>query len=161
MDLAAGHSYGTNLLFSAMLSGFRPRVMVLQAPFFLFGANGNEAGQRGDFTSHVQQMVSALPLTFRFDSEQTWMDFFVHNRQVHPPRDKVLPSDRPTKLICVVGEQDGDIDAEKSLEFIERAATAYSQVFELVDYLVVPGGGHDQSSLMTAEFVRVVGSNLR
>lgn len=160
VDLAAAHSYGTNLLYSALLMGFRPRLMILQSPFFLFGANGMQAGQRADFTTHVQQMANALPLTFRFDRERTWMNFFVRSPQIHPPTRKVPSSRQRTKLICVVGSNDGDIDAGASRAYIEQAANTYKQAFELIAYIVVPGAGHDQATLMSAEFMRIVEPHL-
>lgn len=160
IDVAAAHSYGTNVLFSALLGGFRPRVMILQSPFFLFGAGGETAGQRADFSGHVRQMVSALPLTFRFDSEETWTQFFVNGVQAHPPAERVEASERKTKLICVVGDKDADIDAARSREFVEHAARVYRHAFELAEYVVVPGAGHSQSALNTPDILSLVASYL-
>lgn len=155
VDLAVAHSYGTNVLFSALLQGFRPRVMILKSPFFLFGSNAAEAGQRGDFTGHVRQMIDALPLTFRFESNDEWFDYFVNSPQVHPAPEAVSAGTR-TKLLCVVGDNDGDIDPQVSRSYLETLADRYGHAFELVDYLVIPGAKHDQSTMMVPEFLQAV-----
>lgn len=155
VDVAVAHSYGTNVLFSALLRGFRPRIMILKSPFFLFGSNAGEAGQRGDFSGHVRQMIGALPLTFRFGSNEEWFDYFVNKPQAHPDPETVLAGKR-TKLLCVVGDKDGDIDPEISRAYIEKAAERYSQAFDLVNYLVIPGAKHDQGTMMVPNFLEAV-----
>lgn len=153
--MAVAHSYGTNVLFSALLRGFRPRVMILKSPFFLFGSNAAEAGQKVDLSGHVRHVASALPLTFRFASNDEWYDYFVREPQHHPDPDSV-PGGARTKLLCVVGDCDEGLDPEVSRAYLRDAAKRYSHALELIDYIVVPGATHDQSSMMVPEFLQAV-----
>lgn len=155
VKLAIGHSFGTNILFSALLSGFRPPVMVLLSPYLLFGSARSKADAIVDAAQHMRHVRAALPHTFRLIPGQAWENFFYLAPQ-GPPDPADVPAGRKTKLVLITGEKDPGINSAQTQSYAYDMAARYPHAIATLDYFAVPHGTHDPETIMKEGIVLAI-----
>ena len=151
VQLVCGHSFGTYVAVGALVRGFSPKVAVLFAPMFEFGAKATDVGLLVNLDEHVDHIAEALPLTFRMSSREEWRNFFVKREKFHPSPTELnnLLDREKTKIYVIVGDQDPSLNVKTAQVYTEKFCKEYSNTLDLVDFDIVPGGGHGLEDLLT------------
>lgn len=159
VGLLVAHSFGTYGAIGALLRGFNARAAMMFSPMFEFGTQSTSAGLRVDMEKHIRHIEGALPLTFRLTSPDEWIDFFLHTDSFHPFPD-MLKEGRAIPLICVCGTNDPSIDCNRSMVYVRDFCTRYARRLRLLEYIRIPGAGHDWSALLSSDVCRALSSFL-
>jgi hypothetical protein len=154
-DILMAHCVGGCFSLNAILRGFRPHVVILFAPICEYGPNRRDAGTDIDFVKYVKYMKNVYTHTHRFDS-QLWENFFLHDSNFHPLPGECAISEKKSKLLVLMGDQDEMVDVHRCKNFIEHFAKKYSHVLELSEFVCVPQAKHNVQSILspsTIEFI--------
>lgn len=140
------HSFGTWVLSRAFAEGFRPDLIGLFSPFLGVGRELPVAGARVSMSRQVDHLQGALPLTFRLSSTVEWAEFFGSGDFPYPDHASGVGT---SALLAVTGEDDPSLDAISVRRRFEWFASRYAPATNSIRFEVVPGGTHDEGTLLS------------
>jgi hypothetical protein len=144
VEVAAAHSFGTWVLASALVSGFRPRAALLLSPFLGVGDQLREAGARADLSGQPDHIHGALPLTFRLASVTEWRAFFTDGSFSFGD----AAGGGSTRLIGVTGGEDPGLEPERTRRRFRWFVEKYAEACADSEFHIVPNAGHDEEGLL-------------